>query len=689
MAAAALRLLVVLLALGASSVVRAQDCVGQPDGTPCADDGLFCNGVETCQAGLCIHEGDPCVAGAECQDACDENTHACVTPFGVPCTDDGNQCTFDRCDGGGTCIHPFNTEPCDDGVFCNGADTCGGGVCNHSGDPCVGGPACADTCDETAGSCASPPGTPCAADGNPCTDDVCDGAGGCGVANTASCDDGLFCTGVDTCGGGICNHGGDPCAGGAECAATCNEVTHSCLAPPGTPCTADGNPCTDDVCNGAGTCGVVNTASCDDGVFCNGVDTCSGGVCNHAGDPCVGGAECAATCNEVTHSCLAPPGTPCTADGNPCTDDVCNDAGNCGVANTAPCDDGLFCNGADTCSAGACTHVGDPCAAHPQCATVCNEAAATCTDVGTPCDDGDACTSDACDAVAGMCTHVALPGSTPCDDGDACTTDDHCGAGGCGGIAVPGCCTDDASCDDGVPCTDDHCTVHVCTHVARDDRCAPTTDCLAVACLPDRPGADADGCVARTAADDSFCTEDGDPCTMDACLAGACRHEDDGSGAFCPRLDAPFATARDVAAQAGRLRTALAVLATCADGAGPACGSATTDPARTRLMELVDQVHGQAEAAVLALGGRIAPAGAAEPTRDPLLRARLADGLVADAPAALRGFLATLRQSRKRGLVTRGFRKARMTDGKKVLRDARKLRRQLRKILVRRQTFVR
>jgi hypothetical protein len=43
--------------------------------------------------------------------------------------------------------------------------------------------------------------------------------------------------------------------GGAECANVCNEVAHSCLLPPGAPCTDDGNPCTDDTCNGAGVCG--------------------------------------------------------------------------------------------------------------------------------------------------------------------------------------------------------------------------------------------------------------------------------------------------------------------------------------------------------------------------------------------------------------------------------------------------
>ncbi|TFH28843.1 MAG: hypothetical protein E4H00_08070, partial [Myxococcales bacterium] len=39
-------------------------------------------------------------------------------------------------------------------------------------------------------------------------------------------------------------------------------------------------------------------------------------------------------------------GTTCSTDANPCTDDVCNGSGTClHTNNTAPCNDGLFCNG--------------------------------------------------------------------------------------------------------------------------------------------------------------------------------------------------------------------------------------------------------------------------------------------------------------------------------------------------------
>jgi hypothetical protein len=94
--------------------------------------------------------------------------------------DDGNPCTTDRCapddpaaDGNG-CTHVPNNEPCDDGVFCNGADRCTGGACVvHAGDPCIAGPACADTCNEAAGNCFAADGWECEEDGDACTDDVC------------------------------------------------------------------------------------------------------------------------------------------------------------------------------------------------------------------------------------------------------------------------------------------------------------------------------------------------------------------------------------------------------------------------------------------------------------------------------------------------------------------------------------
>ena len=66
--------------------------------------------------------------------------------------------------------------------------------------------------------------------------------------------------------------------------------------------------------------------------------------------------------SEIVYACGTPTNLSQTHDdcndGNPCTDDVCDGEGGCGaVANTDPCDDGLFCNGAESCSATQTTTV--------------------------------------------------------------------------------------------------------------------------------------------------------------------------------------------------------------------------------------------------------------------------------------------------------------------------------------------
>jgi|GEM_PF-1570122 len=127
-----------------------------------------------------------------------------------------------------------------------------------------------------------------------------------------------------------------------------NPCTDVCLTDPDCD---DENVCTDETCN-AGTCEYTNTSSpCDDLLFCNGADTCSGGSCSiHTGDPCAGGGECKDTCNEGVQTCHTPAGTPCTDDGNLCTDNECDGAGTCAAnGNTNTCDDGDACTTGDAC----------------------------------------------------------------------------------------------------------------------------------------------------------------------------------------------------------------------------------------------------------------------------------------------------------------------------------------------------
>ena len=81
--------------------------------------------------------------------------------------------------------------------------------------------------------------------------------------------------------------------------------------------------------------GVVcaSDAECDDGLFCNGLETCVNGTCVDGADPC--GVD--ETCNETTNSC----------DPGPCT-------------SNAQCDNGVFCDGNETCVSGTCQPGHDP-----------------------------------------------------------------------------------------------------------------------------------------------------------------------------------------------------------------------------------------------------------------------------------------------------------------------------------------
>ena len=300
---------------------------------------------------------------------------------------------------------------------CGNGDTGAGEQCDAGAANGTPGSCCSATCT------LKPSGTACSSDGNVCTDDVCTGASPfcLHVNNTASCDDGLFCNGDDTCSGGGCvMHGGDPCPGpdgDGNCAESCNEASNACTR-------AD-----------------ANGSSCDDGAFCNGADTCSAGSCaTHAGSPCPGpdgDGDCAESCDETTRAC------------------------NAADPSGAACSDGVFCNGADTCNAGSCAaHAGNPCPGpdgDADCAESCDEAAGTC---GGADPDGTACRASAgeCDP-AESCSAGACPadervssGTTCTGDGDDCTLDACDDAGRCAHTST-GDTDDDTLCDAQDPCT--------------------------------------------------------------------------------------------------------------------------------------------------------------------------------------------------------------------------------------------
>ncbi len=417
-------------------------------GTSCSD-GNACNGAETCSAtGACVasappvvDDGNPCTA-----DACDPAsgvTHSPVTA-GTAC-DDGDVCNgHETCNAIGFCA-AGTPLVVDDGNPCT-ADTCDKqqGV-KHT--PVAAGTSCADsnvcngseTCDST-GTCA--PGTPLVLDdGNPCTADSCDPTAGVkhvALANGSACDDATVCNGHESCQQGSCAPGtapvlddNNPCT--ADSCDPVSGVSHT-PSPSGSSC-ADANLCNgSELCDGAGHCQAGTPLVTDDGNPCT-ADSCSPstGVVH---TPVAAGTSCSDSnvCNgseqcDSTGSCA--PGAPLTIDdGNPCTVDSCDPSS--GVQHLpaqdgTSCDDGNACNGSESCQKGAC-------------------AAGTAPVL----DDGNPCTVDSCDPTAGV-VHTPVPSGTSCSDGNACNGTETCNAGGaCAAGVAP-------SVDDGNPCTSDAC----------------------------------------------------------------------------------------------------------------------------------------------------------------------------------------------------------------------------------------
>lgn len=337
-----------------STPIKAQDCETAED---CVDNGKYCDGVPICNAfHKCADGPDPCAGGTSiCNRRCDEVHDNCFAAAGDPCSNDNNPCTDNICSNDGECGVP-NDLVLDDGLYCNGPDDyCEDGILQHVGDPCLGGETCSSTCNEEEDNCvpALDDAVECDPDDSPCTDDICDGLGGCGVPH--------------------------------------DNVT----------CHVDDNVCTDDVCQGGLCVPVNNSAECDtDAVWCNGSSVCSAGSC-----PPPGALRCTGTCDYAAYACaedlrLCQPayaGTPCTAsetlpecyvaecDGqhagsvcgrpapygvsctpevsNPCVSPICNNGGICGVQvqEGEPCPSN-FCDGPAQCTSNAvCVADGNPC----------------------------------------------------------------------------------------------------------------------------------------------------------------------------------------------------------------------------------------------------------------------------------------------------------------------------------------
>ncbi|MEE9296973.1 MAG: hypothetical protein V3W34_18670 [Phycisphaerae bacterium] len=247
-------------------------------------------------------------------------------------------------------------------------------------------------------------------DGDACTDDTCDPDVGC-LHNPTNCNNGLHCDGVETCDSDLgCQPGTPPdCNDGIDCTDdSCDEVNDQCVNTP------DDGLCDDGAfCNGAETCDPVQDCQAgtppdlDDGVGCT-VDTCdeANDLVVHTPDDglCDDGAFCNGdeTCDPV-QDCQA--GTPPELDdGVSCTVDTCDEANDLVVhtPDDGLCDDGAFCNGAETCDPVQDCQAGTP----------------------PDLDDGVSCTVDTCDEANDLVVHT--PDDGLCDDGAFCNGDETC-----------------------------------------------------------------------------------------------------------------------------------------------------------------------------------------------------------------------------------------------------------------------
>jgi hypothetical protein len=308
----------------------ASSCTGDAD----CDDGLFCTGEEACVRGQCIGGTDPCPGAQECSEeegACPDDPSP---PNPIPCAEDN-----------------------DDGLFCTGTEICdpATGEITSSGDPCEEGTCCDEENDE----CTT---CPCNADANcddadACTSDTC--VDGVCLNPPVNIDDGLFCTGAETCDPptGEITSSGDPCEEGICCDEENDECT-TCPCNADTDCD-DADECTSDTCID-GVC-LNPPVNLGDGLFCTGAETCdpATGEITSSGDPCDEGICCDEEHDECT-TCPCVPDPACD-DADECTADTCVD----GVCLNQPVDidDGLFCTGAETCNSatGEITSSGGPC----------------------------------------------------------------------------------------------------------------------------------------------------------------------------------------------------------------------------------------------------------------------------------------------------------------------------------------
>ena len=317
-----------------------QACLSDADAFACTTD--LCDASHAC-----IHTrlADKCLLGAVCYDQqqgkpgmscmwCNATNNTWEDKPASEACDDGNACTY--------------------GEHCDGSGACGAGTtlsCTNATDACGARQACAGT--STCATSYPNAETACETDNLACTDDFCDGAGACGHNRKAG-----FCL-ID----GVC--AADGAANPSNECQVCNATANAWAAKATTEsCAADALSCTNDHCNGSGSCvHERKTGFCliSGECYANNTDMLLNACryCDAYNTPTDWRAKASGT------SCGSPTVTTCT-DRDTCTSDgecLVNDA-----PNTKTCDDGNACTFADTCDGkGGCLGTAFSCNGHGSC----------------------------------------------------------------------------------------------------------------------------------------------------------------------------------------------------------------------------------------------------------------------------------------------------------------------------------
>lgn len=464
-----------------TSLQQCYECNSDPQ---CYDN-LFCNGFERCVSGYCAPANFTPICPGGCNETADicyqcATNNDCSNPYtpcagGNICSSANKSCVYQppiNCSDfgcnvtSGTCFECSTNSHCDDGQYCNGVETC---VANR----CVAGipPTCPGGCNETIDVCYQ-----CASDndctptyqnctgGNKCNlntrtcyfepGPVCSGNSVCnsttdaceGCVDNTDCDNSKFCDGLEYCAvGGVCLTNSTTIP---SCPFGCNETSDACnQCSTNSDCGAPYAPCLGGyICNmPALTCSYVPPLNCGSN-FCDNItascyECVTDNDCDSPWQPCVGGDRC----NSTSRSCYNIPPTPC-AYGCNTTSDTCFE---CSL--DAHCDDGIFCNGQETCVNNTC-QIPAPLVCPGGCNETTNECyecsqTSDCSTPYLPCYGGNKCNTltkecyfvqavacglYGCDNNTDLCYQCYE--DSQCDNGLFCDGVEKCSAGTC----VPG-----------------------------------------------------------------------------------------------------------------------------------------------------------------------------------------------------------------------------------------------------------